>query len=146
MHRTTISTFRRAAVAAASTGLVAVGTAGMTAAPAHASATVCNVDVVSLTSYDLTDNDGTDEIKIKLGDSSWAGPWDMPDDWVRNQSLGDLDKDFTTSVVIRLAEQDLTRHEIARHTLKCTEDLGEQTLSFIGDGGIYDMEVNVTER
>ncbi|MFN8192722.1 MAG: hypothetical protein U0R80_00395 [Nocardioidaceae bacterium] len=140
------TTLRRLALAAASTGLVAAGTTGVTAAPAQAAAPVCNVDVVSLTSFDLSDNDGNDEIKIKLGDSSWAGPWDMPDDWTRNNSLGDLDKDFTKKVVIRLAEQDLTRHEIGRHTLKCTEDLGDKTLSFKGEGAIYHMDVTVTER
>jgi hypothetical protein len=146
MRHTLRSTVGRAALAAASTGLVAAGTAGVAAAPAHAATTVCNVHVNSLTSYDLSDNDGRDEIKIKLGDSPWAGPFDFPDNWVKTTSLGNLNKDFTKSVVVRLAEQDLTRHQIAQHTLKCTEDLGKQTLSFVGDGAIYDMVVNVTKH
>ena len=139
------NTIRRATLLAASTGLVAAGVAATTTTSAHAGTPICNVDVQSLHAYDLTDNDGTDAIKIKLGDSRWAGPWDMVDDQDRGTSLGDLDKDFSKSVVIRLAEQDLTRHEIARHTLKCTADIGKHTLTFKGDGGLYDMVVNVTK-
>jgi hypothetical protein len=70
----------------------------------------------------------------------------MPDDWTRNNSLGNLDKDFTGSLVIRLAEQDVTRHEIDRRTVNCTADLGQHTYTMEGDNALYDMVVNVTER
>jgi hypothetical protein len=140
------NTTRRVVLAAASTALAAAGTAGMTVTPAHAATPVCNVDVLSIHSYDLSDNDGNDEIKVKLGDGSWEGPWDMPDDWTRNNSLGNLDKDFTGSVVVRLAEQDLTRHEIDRRTVKCTEDVGQHTWTLKGEGATYGMTVNVTEH
>jgi hypothetical protein len=146
MRHTLRKTVGRAALAAASMGLVAAGTAGVAATPAHAAQTVCNVHVDSLTSYDLADNDGVDEIKIKLGDSPWAGPYDFKDNWTKNKSLGNLNKDFTKSVVVRLAEQDLTRHQIAQHTLKCTADLGTQTKSFVGYGAIYDMVLTVTKH
>jgi hypothetical protein len=139
------NTTRRVVLAAASTGVAAVSAAGVTAAPAHA-APVCNADVVSITSWDLSDNDGNDEIKVKLGDSPWAGPWDMPDNWTRNASLGNLDKDFTDELVIRLAEQDLTRHEIGRRTVECTEDVGQHLFTLVGDGATYDMVVNVTQH
>jgi hypothetical protein len=138
-------TIRRAALVAASTGLVAAGAAAVTATPAQAAAPVCSVHVVSLYAYDLTDNDGTDEVKIKLGDSRWAGPWDMTDNKLRKKFPGLDDKDFSRSLVVRLAEQDATRHEIGRHTLKCTADVGEQTLRFKDDKGLYDMKVEVTE-
>ena len=61
-------------------------------------ADVCHLHVNSVTSYDLNDGDGHDEIKIKLGDGAYLGPWSMPDDWTRNDSLGVVHKDFTGSV------------------------------------------------
>ena len=46
------NTIRRAALVAASTGLVAAGAAAVTATPAQAAAPVCSVHVVSLYAYD----------------------------------------------------------------------------------------------
>lgn len=135
---------RTAALFAAAIGLVGGGVV-LTAAPAQASH-VCNLEVVSLTSWDLNDNDGTDEIKIEL-DNDLYGPWDMPDNWTRNASLGQPDKDFLGSgtVDVTLYEQDLTRQTIDSDPVSCSI-LGNRTLSLDGNGAIYRMVVNITER
>jgi len=133
---------RTAALFAAATGLVGGGVA-LTAAPAQAT-TVCNLEVVSLTSWDLNDNDGQDEIKIEL-DNDLYGPWNMPDNWTRNASLGQIDKDFTTTVSVSLKEQDLARQTIDTDLVDCSI-LGNRTLSLDGNGAIYRMVVNIIER
>ena len=130
-------------VVAGSAGLVG-GLTAATIAPAHA-ATVCNVKVVSVTAWDLNDNDGKDEMKIKIGDSPYWGPWDMWDNWTRNASLGNLNKDFTGSVDVGIYEQDLTRQTIDVDPVNCTV-LGNKTLALDGNGAIYRMVVNITER
>ena len=135
---------RAALLAVATTGLVGAGLA-VSVAPAHA-VTVCNVDVVSVTAWELNDNDGKDEMKIRLGSSgSYQGPWDMWDDWMRNNSLGNLDEDFIGNIDVGLFEQDTTRQTIDVDNISCTT-LGERTLSLDGNGAIYRMVVNVTER
>ena len=93
--------------------------AAVSAAPAQA-ADVCHLHVNSLTSYDLNDGDGHDEIKIKLGDGAYLGPWSMPDDWTRNDSLGVVHKDFTGSVNVGLYEQDVARQTIDVDTVSCS--------------------------
>jgi hypothetical protein len=138
----TAGTARNAARFAAAIGLVAGGVA-LTAAPAQAT-TVCNLEVVSLKSWDLNDNDGQDEIKIELGNDLY-GPWDMPDDWTRSASLGQLDEDFLGSVDVTLFVQDVTRQTIDSDPVSCSI-LGNRTLSLDGNGAIYRMVVNITER
>ena len=135
---------RAALLAATTTGLIGAGLA-VTALPAHAT-TVCNVDVVSVTAWELNDNDGKDEMKIRLGNSgSYQGPWDMWDDWTRNNSLGNLDEDFTGSIDVGVFEQDVARQTIDVDNISCNT-LGQRTLSLDGNGAIYRMVVNVTER
>lgn len=133
---------RAAALTAAALALAA-GAVAVVAAPAQASH-VCNLEVVSLTSWELNDNDGNDEIKIGLGDDVY-GPWDMPDNWERNASLGQPDEDFVGSIDVTLYEQDATRWTIDTDTVTCNI-LGNRTLSLDGRGAIYDMVVNITER
>ena len=134
---------RRAAGIVVSTLGIVAGAVAFTAAPAHATP-VCNLEVVSLTSWELNDNDGEDEIKIGL-DSDIYGPWDMPDNWERNASLGQPDEDFVGSIDVTLYEQDLTRQTIDVDPVSCAI-LGNRTLSLDGNGAIYRMVVNITER
>jgi hypothetical protein len=122
---------------------VGAGVIALTAAPAHAS-TVCNLEVVSLTSWELDDNDGEDEIKIGL-DNDIYGPWDMPDDWTRNASLGQIDEDFIGTVDVTLYEQDALRQTIDSDPVGCGI-LGNRTLSLDSSQAIYRMVVNITER
>lgn len=133
---------RTAALFASTIGL-AGGAVALTAAPAQA-AVVCNLEVVSITSWELNDNDGQDEIKIGL-DNDLYGPWDMPDDWTRNASLGQIDEDFVGTVDVTLYEQDVTRSTIDSDPVGCGT-LGNRTLSLDGNGAIYRMVVNITER
>ena len=134
---------RAAILAAATTGLVGAGLA-VTAVPAQA-VDVCHVHVESVTAWDLNDNDGEDEMKIKLGDSGYYGPWDMWDDWMRNDSLGTVHKDFTGSIDVGLYEQDATRQTIDVDNIGCSI-LGERTLELDGNGAIYRMVVDVSVR
>jgi len=136
-------TTRALALTLAATGL-AGGAAAVSAAPAQA-ADVCHLHVNSVTSYDLNDGDGHDEIKIKLGDGAYLGPWSMPDDWTRNDSLGVVHKDFTGSVNVGLYEQDVTRQTIDVDNVGCTI-LGDRTLELDGNGAIYRMNVTVSVR
>jgi hypothetical protein len=133
---------RAAVFAASAAGVLTAGVLAV-AAPAQASQ-VCNLEVVSLTSWELNDGDGTDEIKIGL-DNDIYGPWDMPDDWTRNDSLGQVDEDFTSTLDVTLYEQDVTRQTIDTDTVTCGS-LGRRTLSLDGRGAIYRMVVDITER
>jgi len=132
---------RAAALFASAIGL-AVGGVALTAAPAQA-VPVCNLEVVSLTAWELNDNDGKDEIKIGLGNDPVYGPWDMWDDWTRNDSLGQLDEDYVGTVNVTLYEQDLTRQTIDSDTVSCNI-LGNRTLELDGNGAIYRMVVKIT--
>ena len=136
-------TTRALALTVAATGLVG-GAAAVTAVPAQAS-DVCHLHVNSITSYDLNDGDGHDEIKIKLGDGAYLGPWSMPDDWTRNAPLGVVHKDFTGSVDVGLYEQDVARQTIDVDSVSCST-LGDRTLRLDGNGAIYRMNVTVSER
>lgn len=141
--RNTTRTARTLALIVATTGL-AGGAAAVTAGPANA-ADVCHVHVNSVTAWDLNDSDGKDEMKIKLGDSGYYGPWDMWDDWTRNASLGTVHKDFTGSVNVGIYEQDLTRQTIDVDSVSCSI-LGVRTLELDGNGAIYRMNVTVSIR
>ena len=136
-------TTRALALTLAATGL-AGGAAAVSAAPAQA-ADVCHLHVNSLTSYDLNDSDGHDEIKIKLGDGAYLGPWNMPDDWTRNDSLGIVHKDFTGSVTWGCTSRTSTRQTIDVDNVTCTI-LGDRTLELDGNGAIYRMNVTVSLR
>jgi hypothetical protein len=133
---------RTAALLASAVGFVAGGLA-LTAAPAQAS-TVCNLDVVSITSWDLYSNGDDDNIKIEL-DNEMFGPWSMPDDWTRNASLGQVDKDYVGTIDVSLYHQGVTRHLIDSDPVSCNI-LGNRTLELDGGGAIYRMVVNITER
>lgn len=136
-------TARTSALLAAST-VLAGGVSAVAVAPAQA-AHVCNVKVVSVIAWDLNDNDGKDEMKIRIGDSPYWGPWDMWDNWYRSASLGNLNKDFVGTVNVGVYEQDLARQTIDVDAVGCTT-LGNVTLDLIGNGAIYEMVVNVTQR
>jgi hypothetical protein len=133
----------RAAALLASTIGVAAGGVAFTSAPALASP-VCNLDVVSITSWDLYSSNGDDSIKIEL-DNDMYGPWSMPDNWTRNASLGDVNKDYTNSVDVTLYHQGITRHLIDSDPVSCNI-LGNRTLELDGNDAIYRMVVNITER
>jgi hypothetical protein len=136
-------TARTCALLAAST-VLAGGVSAAAVGPAQA-ATVCNVKVVSVRAWDLNDNDGKDEMKIKIGDSPYWGPWDMRDDQFRSTSLGNLNKDFVGTVNVGVYEQDITRQTIDVDSVGCGT-LGNVTLDLIGNGAIYEMVVNVTQH
>jgi hypothetical protein len=134
---------RTAAVGLAATAL-AGGASAFAATPAHA-ATVCNVDIVSVKAWDLNDGDGRDEIKLKLGDSPYWGPYHFWDGTYRSTSLGNLNKDFTSTVKLGLHEQDVARQTLDEYTIGCTI-LGERELLMEGKGAIYTVVVNTTVR
>lgn len=134
---------RSAAVLLATTGL-AGGAAAFTAAPAQA-ATVCNVDIVSVQAFDVNDRDGRDELKIKLGDSPYWGPFYFWDETYRSTSLGNLNKDFTSTVKLGLHEQDVTRQTLDEYTIGCSV-LGRRELTLEGNGAIYEVVINTIVR
>ncbi len=125
------------------TGLVG-GLAALTAAPAQAT-TVCNVDIVSVKALDLNDNDGRDELKIKLGDSPYWGPFNFWDETYRSTSLGNLNKDFTSTVKLGLHEQDVARQTLDEYTIGCSI-LGQRELVLEGNGAIYEVVINTIVR
>lgn len=143
MHKPNRTAVRAAALAAATSGLAA-GTAAITAAPAHAT-TVCNVDIVSVQAFDVNDGDGRDELKIKLGDSPYWGPFYFWDETYRSTSLGNLNKDFTGTVKLGLHEQDVTRQTLDEYTIGCTV-LGRRELVLEGNGALYEVVINTVVR
>ncbi len=132
---------------AAATGLFTAGLsapAQAAAGQAAAAAVVCNFDVNSLTVWDRQEeNSDGDEIKFTLA-GSWFGPWDYPvDNWERNASLNNPNKNFTGTLEMRLYEIDaVTRTEIDRFTTDCTVGTRDQLLE--NNDTIY--EVNYTVR
>lgn len=136
-------TARAAAVGLVSSGLLG-GTAAVTAAPAHAT-TVCNVDIVSVKARDVNDRDGRDELKLKLGDSPYWGPFHFWDETYRSTSLGNLNKDFTSTVKLGVHEQDVTRQTLDEYTIGCSI-LGQRTLVMEGKGAIYEVTINTIVR
>jgi hypothetical protein len=136
-------TARAAAVGLVSSGLLG-GAAALTAAPAHAT-TVCNVDIVSVKARDVNDRDGRDELKLKLGDSPYWGPFHFWDETYRSTSLGSLNKDFTSTVKLGVHEQDLTRQTLDEYTIGCGI-LGQRTLVMEGKGAIYEVVINTIVR
>lgn len=143
MRHLTRTAARATALTLATTGLAA-GSAVLVAAPASAT-TVCNVDIVSVKARDVNDKDGRDEIKLKLGDSPYWGPFHFWDETYRSTSLGNLNKDFTSTVKLGLHEQDVARQTLDEYTIGCTI-LGERPLVLEGKGAIYEVVINTIVR
>ena len=132
---------RVAMVAASVIGLTG-GVTAISAVPAHAT-TVCNFKVLSLTSRELQDGDGQDEIKFKLGDNMY-GPWNFPDNWTRNNSLGFPNEDYIGHVRFTLYEENWpTKVTIDSHRFGCTT--GDNTITLRGAGAIYDLEYRISK-
>lgn len=143
MRHLTRTAARATAAVLTTTGLAA-GSAALLAAPAHAT-TVCNVDIVSVKARDVNDRDGRDELKIKLGDSPYWGPFHFWDETYRSTSLGNLNKDFTSTVKLGLHEQDVARQTLDEYTIGCSI-LGQRELVLEGNGAIYEVVINTIVR
>jgi hypothetical protein len=103
---------------------------------------LCNFEVVSLTSWDLQDGDGTDEIKFKISGDLY-GPWDFPDNWVRNASLGNPNKDVLNFATFTLYEQDAVRQTIDSTVVDCAIP-GSGSVLLAGNGAIYELGYRIS--
>ena len=131
---------RAAAILAATMGLTG-GLTAISSVPAHAT-TICNFKVLSLTSHELEDGSGKDEIKFKLGDDMY-GPFSFPDNWTRNNSLGFPNEDYIGHVKFTLYEEDWpTKTTIDSHRFGCTP--GDNTRDLVGAGAIYTLEYRIS--
>lgn len=125
-------------------GLLASGSlAAMSASPAQAVDT-CRIKVHTLTSWELQDNDSSDEIKFRVGDNEY-GTFSFPDDWQRHDSLGHPTEDFINSVEVELWDKDsVVKTEIDTDTVTaCVE--GWHTMDLVGAGAIYEMEYELID-
>ena len=130
----------RAAMLLAATGLV--GGFTVTAAASAQASTVCNFEVRSLTSKELQDGNGEDEIRFKLGDDTY-GTWTFWDDWTRNDSLGYPDEDYIGTVAFTLYEMDgVFRQTIDSDTVGCS--VGDHVMDLTGNGAIYKLSYRIT--
>jgi hypothetical protein len=135
IRRARIATMFLASLALAGGVTTAAGT------PAQA-AVMCNFEVVSLTSWDLQDGDGTDEIKFKISGDLY-GPWDFPDNWERNASLGNPNKDVMNFATFTLYEQDLVRQTIDSAVFDCAFP-GSSSVLLSGNGAIYELGYRIS--
>jgi hypothetical protein len=135
--------FRKALLLTGTAGLL---TAGLSTPALTASAkvsTFCTIEVTRLEAMDLKEENGKDEIKIRLGDT-WHGKYDFErvNQW-RSESLNEPIENFSGSVTVTLYEVDLvTRTRIAGISVPCTR--GNYTADFEGNGAGYEMKYTVT--
>jgi hypothetical protein len=108
----------------------------MSAAPASA-ASICDVEVLSIQSYELVDGDGQDEIKFELGDDEY-GPFSFPNNWIRNDSLGHPhERTSGSSVHFELWETEYPfTTTLGTRSLSCTNGDHESVLEKNGGGYI----------
>lgn len=131
----------RAAILLLSAALATSGLSVAVAAPATA-ARPCLIKVLSLTSWDLQDNDPQDEIKFDLGGDEY-GMFTFPDNWTRSASLGSPTKHFNGSVRFELWDKDsVVKDSIDTAWLSCTA--GTHTADLVGNGAIYELKYHIT--
>ncbi|GAB2700508.1 hypothetical protein [Thalassiella azotivora] len=132
----------RTATLLAGAGSLVAGTALLGAAPASAS-NICTIEVLSVTSRDLQDGDGQDEILLELGDDQY-GVFTFTNNWTRNASLGRPRENFTGTVPYGLRERDWpTSREIDSSAAGCWAHTA--TVELEGAGALYELRYQVWE-
>lgn len=134
------------AFAAAAAGMTggAAQAASAQAAPAQAgvsAATICYLEVLSITSRDLQESGG-DEIKVKLAEDTY-GSWSFNVvNWTRNASLNSPTKAFTGTLRVDLREVDaVTYTTIDSFVVGCWR--GEDVLVFENSNTMYEVTYEI---